>query len=574
VLTPKTPEEGYHLSEDLADDAISWLHRHQAFEPDKPFFMYWATGCLHAPHQVTKEWADKYKGKFDDGWDAYRERVFARAKESGWIPADAQLTPRDPQMPAWDEIPEEQRPFQRRLMEVAAGYAEHADVQAGRVVDEIDRLGLGENTLIFYIWGDNGSSGEGQNGTISELLAQNGIPSTVEMHIKALEEMGGLDVLGTSKVDNQYHAGWAWAGSTPYPGMKLLASDLGGTRNPLAVRWPAKIAPDAAPRTQFHHCNDLVPTIYDVVGITPPRVVNGIPQDPIDGTSFAYAFDEPDAPGRLVTQYFEIMGSRAIYHDGWMASATGPRLPWVPGLPPGIADWTPDHDQWRLYNLDEDWSQANDLAAQMPEKLAQMKETFAIEAARNSVYPVGGGLWIVAFHPELRISTPYREWNLGPDITRMPEFCAPALGNRANLVTIDADLPENASGVLYALGSSSGGLTAYMDDGYLCYEYNLFIIMRTKIRSQQRLPAGPATISISTEYAEVKPGGPLNITLSVNDDALASGTVPVSAPLLFTANDCLDIGVCYGGRVSLDYYDRAPFPFDGTIRSINVRYTS
>jgi arylsulfatase A-like enzyme len=574
VLPPKTPEEGYHLSEDLADDAISWLHRHQAFEPDKPFFMYWATGCLHAPHHVTKEWADKYTGKFDDGWDAYRERVFKRAKEKGWIPQDAQLTPRDPAMPAWEDIPEEQRPFQRRLMEVAAGYAEHADVQAGRVIDEIEALGLADNTLVFYIWGDNGSSGEGQNGTISELLAQNQIPSTIEMHMETLEEMGGLDLLGTPKVDNQYHAGWAWAGSTPYSGMKLMASDLGGTRNPMVIRWPKKIAPDAKPRSQFHHCNDVIPTIYDVIGITPPRVVGGVPQDPIDGTSFAYAFDDPDAPGRLITQYFEIMGSRAIYHDGWMASATGPRLPWVPGAPPGIREWTPDQDEWRLYNLDEDFSQANDLAADMPDKLAQMKETFSIEAARNSVYPVGGGLWVVVLHPELRISTPYREWNFSGDIIRMPEFCAPALGNRANLVTIDVVLPESASGVLYALGSSSGGLTCYLDDGHLCYEYNLFIIMRTKIRSEQRLAAGPAKIEISTEYAEVKPGGPLNIKTTVNGEEYSSGVVPVSAPLLFTANDCLDIGACHGGRVSLDYYDRAPFEFNGTIENVNVRYTS
>jgi arylsulfatase len=210
----------------------------------------------------------------------------------------------------------------------------------------------------------------------------------------------------------------------------------------------------------------------------------------------------------------------------------------------------------------------------MPEKLAQMKETFAIEAARNSVYPIGGGLWVVVYHPELRISTPYREWNFGPDITRMPEFCAPALGNRANLVTIDAELPENASGVLYALGSSSGGLTCYLDDGYLCYEYNLFIIQRTKVRCEERLPAGPARIEVSTEYVEVKPGGPLNITLAVDGDQLASGVVPISAPLLFTANDCLDIGTCLGGPVSLDYYDRAPFPFSGTIDAVTVRYTS
>jgi arylsulfatase A-like enzyme len=574
VLPPKSPEEGYHLSEDLADDAIAWLHRHQAFEPDKPFFMYWASGCLHGPHHIMKEWADKYQGKFDDGWEAYRERTFVRAKELGWIPEHAVLTPRDPAMPTWDDIPEVERPFHTRSMEVAAGFAEHVDVQVGRLLDEVDRLGLTDNTLVFYIWGDNGSSGEGQNGTISELLAQNGIPTTVDMHIRVLEEMGGLDLLGSPKVDNMYHAGWAWAGSTPYKGLKLLASHLGGTRNPMAVRWPTKIAPDSTPRTQFHHCNDLVPTIYEIVGITPPRVVNGIPQDPIDGVSFAYTFHEPDAEGRLRTQYFEIMGSRAIYHDGWMASAFGPRTPWLPGLPPGIREWTPDHDTWELYNLDEDWTQANDLAESEPEKLAQMRETFAIEAAKNSVYPVGGGLWVVALHPELRISTPYREWNFTADITRMPEFCAPALGNRENRVTITADVPVSANGVLYALGGAGGGLTCYFDEGFLCYEYNLFILQRTKIRSAGPVAAGRVQIEIETTYEELRPGGPLAVALKVDGTNVGSGTVPISAPLLFTANDCLDIGVCLGGPVSLDYYDRAPFPFSGEIELVNVRYTS
>jgi arylsulfatase A-like enzyme len=313
VLPPKTLEEGYHLSEDLADDAIGWLHRHKAFQPDKPFLMYWASGAIHGPHHVAKEWADKYKGKFDDGWDAYRERVFLRAKEKGWIPDNAQLTPRHETMPSWDSIPEDERPFQRRLMEVAAGFAEHVDAQAGRVVDEIDKLGYGNNTLIFYIWGDNGSSSEGQGGTISELLAQNGIPSTVRQHIDALDELGGLDALGTHKADNMYHAGWAWAGSTPYKGTKLLASHFGGTRNPMAVRWPAKIAHDATPRPHFHHVNDVVPTIYEILGITPPRTVDGIEQDPIDGVSFVYTLDDPHATGRLLTQYFEIMGSRLIH---------------------------------------------------------------------------------------------------------------------------------------------------------------------------------------------------------------------------------------------------------------------
>ena len=572
VAPPRTHEEGYHLSEDLADDAIGWLRKHQAFQPDKPFYMYWASGAIHGPHHIMKEWADKYKGKFDDGWDKYRERVFARAKQKGWIPQEAELTPRDPRMASWDSIPEDEKPFQRRLMEVAAGFTEHVDVQVGRIVDEIDRLGYGENTLIFYIWGDNGSSAEGQNGTISELIAQNGIPSTVTMHIQALEALGGLDVLGSPKVDNQYHCGWGWAGSTPYKGVKLNASHFGGTRNPMAVRWPAKIKPDATPRPQFHHVNDVVPTIYEVVGITPPREVNGTPQDSIDGVSLAYSFDDPRAPGRLLTQYFEVMGSRGIYHDGWMASVFGPRVPWVLGLPPGIREWTPDQDTWELYNLDEDWTQNNDLAARMPEKLAQMRELFAMEAARNKVLPIGGGLWIPVLHPEMRIAPPYREWTFSGNITRMPEFCAPALGNKPNLVTILADVPANANGVLYKLGGCAGGLTCFVEDGILCYEYNLFIVQRTKIRAREKLPTGKVTIDIETTYAELRPAGPLDVTITVNGRRFAEGRVPISAPLLFTANDCLDIGVALGSPVSLDYYDKAPFKFNGTIEQMTVKY--
>jgi arylsulfatase len=574
VLPPKTAEEGYHLSEDLADDAIKWLHQHQAFEADKPFFMYWASGCLHGPHHVMKEWADKYAGKFDDGWDAYRERVHARAKEQGFIPDDAELTERHEALTAWDDIPEDEKPFQRRLMEVAAGYAEHVDVQVGRLLDEVDNMGYGDNTLVFYIWGDNGSSGEGQSGTISELVAQNGIVTTVDQHIKALEAMGGLDVLGSPKVDNQYHAAWAWAGSTPYKGLKLLASHLGGTRNPMVVRWPKQIEPDPTPRQQFHHVNDLVPTIYEVIGITPPRIVRGIEQQPMDGVSLAYSFGDGAAEGRKRTQYFEIMGSRSIYFDGWMASAFGPRIPWVPGTPDGIQEWTPDQDTWELYNLDEDWTQAHDLAAEHPEKLEQLKEVFSIEAARNSVYPVGGGLWVVSLHPDQRISTPYREWTFSGDIVRMPEFCAPALGNRANTVDIEVELVDKSSGVLYALGGTAGGLTCYMDDGYLCYEYNLFLLERTKIRSAERLPAGRTSLKITTVYAEARPAGPLDITLAADGAEVASGQVPMSAPLLFSANDCLDIGTCLGGPVSDDYYDRAPFPFDGKIDTVTVRYSS
>ncbi|OBK18581.1 arylsulfatase [Mycobacterium asiaticum] len=573
VAPAKTPEDGYHLSEDLADDAIAWLRRHKAFNADKPFFLYWASGCLHGPHHIMKKWADKYAGKFDDGWDNYRQRVFDRAKEKGWIPRDCELTTRDESLASWESIPDDEKPFQRRLMEVAAGYAEHVDVQVGRIADELDDLGYTDNTLFFYIWGDNGSSGEGQNGTIAELLAQNGIPTTVRQHIDALDGLGGLDVLGSPLVDNQYHAAWAWAGSTPYKGMKLLASHLGGTRNPMAIKWPAKIEPDITPRDVFLHCNDIVPTIYDIVGIQPPLVVNGTPQLPIAGESFVRTLTDRLAPGGKKTQYFEIMGSRAIYHDGWMASAFGPRTPWLQGQPDGIETWTPDNDTWELYHLDEDWSQARDLADTYPEKLLQMREMFAIEAARNSVLPVGGGLWVPVYHPELRIAPPYRKWEFSGDTIRMPEFCAPALGNKNNVVMIDAELPEDANGVLYALGAAAGGLTCYLDDGFLCYEYNLFILQRTKIRSSDKLPSGKTRIIVETRYAEQRAAGPLDITLRVGDEVVARGQVPVSAPLLFTANDCLDIGKCLGSPVSLDYRDRAPFPFDGDIRRVHVAYT-
>ena len=259
----------------MADQGITWLKKHRAFSPDKPFFMYWAPGGVHGPHHVFPEWADKYKGKFDQGWDKLREEIFARQKQLGWIPANAELTPRDPTMPSWDSIPESERAFQLRLMEIYAGFCEHTDAQVGKLVDYLDQTGQRENTIIFYIWGDNGSSAEGQNGSISELLAQNQIPNTIAQQIKALDELGGLKALGGSLTDNMYHAGWAWAGDTPFRYTKLIASHFGGTRNPLVVSWPKKIKADKTPRSQFYHVNDIAPTLYDVIGIKAPKEVNG-----------------------------------------------------------------------------------------------------------------------------------------------------------------------------------------------------------------------------------------------------------------------------------------------------------
>ncbi|WP_157637889.1 arylsulfatase [Flexithrix dorotheae] len=573
VETPEKLDDGspYHLTGDIADDAIQWLREQQAFAPDKPFMMYWATGAVHGPHHVPTQWADKYKGKFDDGWDAYRERVFKRQKEMGWIPQDAVLTERAKTMAAWESIPEEEKPFQRRLMEVFAGYGEHADHHAGRILDELEEQGRLDNTLVFYIWGDNGSSAEGQNGTISELLAQNGIATQIKDHLDALNELGGLEALGTEKTDNMYHAGWAWAGSTPYKSTKLVAAHFGGTRQAMAVSWPKNIAADKTPRSQFHHVADVVPTVYDILDIELPNLVNGVPQDPIDGISMEYTFKDANAKGQRTTQFFDIMGSRGIYHDGWYACTFGPRTPWVPGMP-NIAEWDPRDDKWELYNLEEDWTQANDLAEKMPEKLRDMKELFMIESTKNKNLPIGGGLWVLA-HPGDKPSPPYTEWTFTGKITRMPEFTAPAIGNKNNTINMEVEMPRNANGVLYAIGGFSGGLSLYMKDGYLNYEYNLFEIERTKMKSPQKIPAGMTKIEVNSSFQWTQQRTlEGHVKIKVNGKEVMSGVIPRCAPLTFTANDCLDLGSDQGSPVSEAYIEKKPFEFNGKLKTTHIKY--
>jgi arylsulfatase len=562
-------DEKYHLSEDLAQHGIDWLRRHQAFSPDKPFFLYWAPGAGHGPHQIHKEWADKYKGKFDSGWDAYRERVFARQKQLGWIPADTKLTPRADNMASWDSIPEAQRPFQRRLMEVYAGFVEHVDVQAGRMIDELERQGIRDNTIIIYIVGDNGASAEGQNGTISELLAQNGIPNTVEQQLAALETIGGLAALGGPKTDSMYHAGWAWAGNTPFQYTKLIASHFGGTRNPMVISWPKGIKPDGIPRAQFHHVNDIVPTIYEIAGIKPPKVVDGFVQDPNDGVSLAYTFADAKAPTKKHVQYFDNNGSRAIYQDGWVAATFGPLVPWLPGAP-GLAEWDSAKDKWELYNITTDFSEAVNLAAKDPKRLAQLQKTFDAEARANQVYPLGAGIWL-RLHPEDRIKSPYTSWQFDGATTRMPEFTAPGIGNTNNAVTIDAEIGDNASGVLYAMGGAGGGLALFMDKGQLVYEYNMMIIERYVARSAGKIPAGKHRIEVTTKLASAAPLAPADVIVSVDGKEVARTTVKRTVPAAFSASETFDVGVDLGSTVSLDYFDRKPFKFDGRIEKVAVK---
>ena len=568
--TPIEPphDEKYHLTEDMAAQAITWLKKHRAFSPDKPFFMYWAPGGVHGPHQVFQEWADKYKGKFDQGWDKLREEIFARQKQLGWIPANAELTPRAPTMPSWDSIPESERPFQLRLMEIYAGFCEHTDAQVGKLVDYLDQTRQRENTIIFYIWGDNGSSAEGQNGSISELLAQNQIPNTIAQQIKALDELGGLKALGSSQTDNMYHAGWAWAGDTPFRYTKLIASHFGGTRNPLVVSWPKKIKPDKIPRSQFYHVNDVAPTLYDVIGIKAPKEVNGFKQDPIDGVSMAASFTNPKAPENKKIQYFDNNGSRGIYYNGWYACTFGPLIPWV-NAQPGLADWDSSKDVWELYDLNTDFTQMHDLAKERPDKLTEMKNLFLAQAKENKVFPIGAGIWL-RIHPEDRIKTPYKSWTFDDTTTRMPEFTAPAVGNTSNTITIDLECDADSSGVLYALGGAGGGLTCYLDKGQLVFEYNLMIIDRSIAKSQDKIAPGKHTIVVDTTLKAPKPGAPADIVLSVDGKEVARTAVKMTVPAAFTASETFDVGVDLGSPVSRDYFDRRPFKFSGKIEKVRV----
>ncbi|MBN7816990.1 arylsulfatase [Algoriphagus pacificus] len=571
---PKTVEEGYHLTDDLADDAIKWIENHQALKPNQPFFMYWAPGAVHGPHHVNNKWADKYKGKFDDGWDAYRKRVFERQKELGWIPENTILTERPETMAAWDEIPEDEKDFQRRLMEVFAGFTEHADYNVGRIVDAVEELGIDDNTLIFYIWGDNGSSSEGQNGTISELLAQNQIPTEISDHIRVMnQELGGLDALGGPKTDNMYHAGWAWAGATPFRSTKLVAAHFGGTRQPMVVSWPDKIKADGIVRSQFHHVNDITPTIYEVLNIPLPKVVNGFEQDVMDGISMAYTFDQANAEGKKKTQFFDVMGSRAIYHEGWMASTFGPRVPWMTRTP-GLESWNPKNDVWELHNLENDFSQAIDLANEYPEKLEELKQLFLEESRRNKNLPIGGGLYVLLHPEELKVNP--RSTFIYPNNTvRVPESNAPRLGLVRNKTTIELTNPSNSSGVIFALAGYAGGLTLYVEEGILNYEYNLFEIERTKLKSSTKLPDGDVNIELVFEpkaHASKAFLQAANITITVNGEEMIKGSIPTIITAGFSVNECFDLGADLGSPVSEAYYSKAPFKYTGQIHSFKSQY--
>ena len=389
----------YYFPDDLTDKAVEWLHAVRAQDTQKPWFMYYSTGCSHAPHHVGSDWADRYKGKFDEGWDEYRKQTFARQKSLGIIPPETELTERPDLFPAWDSLSDAQRKLFVRQMEVFAGYSENADWNVGRLLDAIEGVGDLDDTLIFYIWGDNGASMEGTTtGSFNEMTFLNGVVLDADQQLQLIEDYGGIEAIGGDHTAPHYAAAWAHAGNTPFQWGKQTGSHLGGTRDPMVVAWPRRVGAGGDLRSQFTHCIDIAPTVLEAAGIPAPTSVDGIAQEDLDGTSFLYTFDDPDAPEQHTVQYSEAFGSRAIYKDGWWACARLDRIPWDFGpetlakLAPGVYD--PENDRWELYHLPDDFSQSHDLAEEQPEKLAELKELFWQEAERNRVLPLLGGMCI------------------------------------------------------------------------------------------------------------------------------------------------------------------------------------
>jgi arylsulfatase A-like enzyme len=563
----------YHLTEDMAEKAIDWMRTSNTISPGKPFFMYFTPGAVHGPYQIFEEWVEKYDGKFDEGWEVLRETTFEKQKEMGWIPEDAVLNPLAKGMQKWSDVPESQKEFQIRLMEIYAGFLEHTDVQYGKVIDELENQGLLENTLIIYINSDNGPSAEGMNGTISELLAQNGMPSTVEQQLEVLDrDFGGLEALGGPKLENMYHHGWAYSGASPFQGTKLVAAQFGGTRTPLVISWPKGIKHDGKVRSQFHHVNDIAPTIYDLLDINPPGVVDGFEQQALDGVSMKYTFDQPEEKTKKLTQYFEILGSRGIYHDGWFAGTFGPRAPWIVDLS-GVMNWEPDKEVWELYNLEEDFSQSKDLANEYPEKLAELKDLFDKEATENLVYPIGASMYTVFFNPSELPSSPLTEWSFYVGQNRIPEAMAPKfVSGRSTLAVIDAEIDKNSEGVFFALGGIASGFTVYLDKGILKAEYNAMTLNRYKIASESAIATGKVKIEVETKYDSKERMAPATVTLKVNGEQVGQGRIERSVPAQHSAFETFDVGVDLGSTVALDYYDRAPFKFSGKINKIDIRY--
>src|SRR3954468_12688874 len=548
VEPDRTPEEGYHFTDDMTDRAIEWIGQQKSLMPDKPFFVYFAPGATHAPHHVPKEWADRYAGRFDEGWDAVREETVQRQRQLGVVPADAELTERPAEIPAWDDMPDDLKPVLSRQMEVYAGFLEHTDHHVGRVLDALEDLGILEDTLVYYIIGDNGASAEGTpQGTFNELMSLNGgaVLETTEFMASRIDQFGTPDSY------NHYAVGWAHAMDTPYQWTKQVASHWGGTRNGTIVHWPNGIDAKGEVRSQFHHVIDVTPTVLDAAGLPQPLAVDGVQQHPIEGVSMRYAFDDPAAAERRRTQYFEMFCNRGIYHEGW-AAVTRHSTPWVVNASlPAFED-----DTWELYDTTTDWSQARDLAAENPEKLAELQALFLEEARKYNVLPLDDRRG-ERVNPDLAGRPTLIKGNsqtLFSGMGRLTENVMLNIKNKSHAVTAEIEVPEGgADGVIFAQGGEFGGWSLYLRDGRPAYSYNLFGLQQFKISGSEAVAAGTHQVRMEFAYdgGGLAKGGA--VMLYLDGKPAGEGRVNATVPMMFSGDETADVGADTASPVADDY---------------------
>jgi arylsulfatase A-like enzyme len=561
VEPDRSPEEGYHFTEDMTDRAIAWIRQQKALMPDKPFFAYFAPGATHAPHHVPIEWSDKYKGRFDRGWDALREETFARQKELGVIPPEAELTERPEEIPAWEDMPDDLKRVLARQMEVYAGFLEHTDHHIGRLVDALEELEVLEDTLIYYIVGDNGASAEGTpQGTFNETISLNGAAGieTTEFMVSRIDEFG------TVAANNHYAVGWAHAMDTPYQWTKQVASHWGGTRNGTVVHWPNGFSARGEVRAQFSHVIDIAATVLDVAGLPEPTFVHGVQQMPLHGKSMAPTFDDPAAPEHRETQYFEMFVNRGIYHKGWTA-VTRHSIPWKPTEMPAY-----DDDTWELY-APEDWTQAHNLAADQPEKLRELQRLFLIEAARYNVLPLDDRRFErfnadIAGRPQLvRGSSQLLFEGMG----RLSENSVLVVKNKSHAVTAQIEVPEGGGeGVLIAQGGAYAGWSMYLHEGRPAYCYNFFGLQRFKVYGDQPVAAGDHQVRVEFAYEGGGLGKGGDVTLYVDGDEVGEGRVEHTVPVIFSADETTDLGSDSATPVSDDHGHANAFT--GRVRWVQI----
>lgn len=556
---PNVKDENYHFTNDMTDQAIAWMNTQQSLTPDKPFYVYFATGATHAPHHAPKEYIEKYKGKFSQGWDKVREETLARQKALGVVPENTVLAPKPEAIKDWDKLTADEKKLFEKQMEVFAGFAEHTDSQVGRLVEALEERGELENTIFFYVVGDNGSSAEGgMIGMFNENTYFNGVQETLDMQMKV------IDKLGSEHAYNHFAAGWAVAGNTPFTWTKQVASNFGGTRNGMVLHWPAGIKSKGEVRSQFHHVIDVAPTIYEAVGVPSPKIVNGIAQRPIEGVSMNYSFDNGAAADTRKTQYFEMIGNRAIYHEGWFAG-TIHKAPWE-----GQPRRPLQEDIWELYNVDEDFSQANNLAEQNPEKLEELKKKFMEEALKFNVLPIDDRSIerfdpVIAGRPDLmngRTKLVLYEGAKG-----IPENAFINVKNTSLSITAEVDVPANANGVIICQGGDFGGWSFYMQDGKLTYFYNWVGLEKYSVTSKQKVEAGKHTIKLDFAYDGGRGGGGI-VTISMNGEKIGEGRIEKTNSNTFGIDESADVGTDENTPVNPAYADKEKFT--GKIKSVTI----